>query len=280
MRALQRHGLSQREACAIARARRQPSSGWLSEKAREDGEIIRRLTALAQAHPHYGWRRLYALYERRAGEGDVYMNHKRFRRLYRRGRLQVHRRRRRRRFTYVRGAWLRQARRPHDVWSLDFLHDRLLYGRAFRTLTVLDEFCRYGLAVEMGFSFLGASVVAVLERLAQRYGYPSCLRMDNGPELRSSAITDWAEDHGVEPIFIQPGTPTENAYIESFNARVREELLDANVFRTIQQAQETAETWRTSHNRDHAHRALGDRTPEEFLALYETTAPPQKTVAA
>lgn len=94
VRALQRHGLSQREACAIARARRQPSGGWLSPKAREDGRTIRRLTALAQAHPHYGWRRLYALYERRAGESDVYMNHKRFRRLYRRGRLQVHRWRR------------------------------------------------------------------------------------------------------------------------------------------------------------------------------------------
>jgi len=280
VRALRRHGLSQREACAIARARRKPSAGWVSEKERQDGRLIRRLTALAQAHPHYGWRRLYALYERRAADGDVYMNHKRFRRLYRLGRLHVHRRRRRRRFEYVRGTWLRQATKPHDVWTLDFLHDRLFYGRAFRTLTALDEFSRYGLAVELAFSFIGASVVAVLERLASQHGYPTCLRMDNGPELRSAAIADWAEDHGVTLVFIQPGKPTQNAFIESFNALVRNELLNANSFRTIQQAREAADRWLASYNGDHAHSALGDRTPEEFLSLYETNPPPQKTVAA
>jgi putative transposase len=280
VRALRLRGLSQREACAVVRARRQPSFGWQSQKERDDAAVIKRLTALAQAHPHYGWRRLHALYERRAADGDVYMNHKRFRRLYRLGRLHVHRRRRRRRFSFVRGSWLRQASRPHDIWTVDFLHDRLLHGRAFRALTALDEFCRYGLAVEIEFSFVGATVVAILERLAARHGYPTCLRLDNGPELRSDRVKDWADDHGVTLVFIEPGKPTQNAYIESFNARVREELLNANSFRTIQQARDAAECWRVSHNREHAHSSLGDRTPEEILALYETTAPPQKPVAA
>lgn len=280
MRALRFRGLSQREACAIVRARRQSSHGWQSQKERDDAAVIKRLTALAQAHPHYGWRRLHALYERRATESDVYMNHKRFRRLYRLGHLHVHRRRRRRRFSFVRGSWLRQASRPHDIWTLDFLHDRLLHGRAFRTLTALDEFCRYGLAVEIAFSFLGATVVAILEGLTRRYGYPACLRLDNGPELRSEAVKEWADNHGVTLVFIEPGKPTQNAFIESFNARVRDELLNANSFRTIQQARDEADRWRESYNREHAHSSLGNRTPEEFVALYETTAPPQKTVAA
>ena len=208
------------------------------------------------------------------------MNHKRFRRLYRLGRLQVHRRRRRRRFSYVRGTWSRQATQPHEGWTLDFLHDRLLHGRAFRALTILDELSRYGLAVMMAFSFLGSSLVAALDSLASIYGYPKYLRLDNGPEMRSEALRAWAEEHVVELVFIEPGKPTQNAFIESFNARVREELLNANVFRTIQQSQDAADAWRQSYNTEHAHSGLGNHTPEEFLALYETTRSPQKSVAA
>lgn len=280
VKALQRDGLSQREACKIMRARRQTPREKSRIGAARDAPLLKRLTQLAQEHPRYGCKRLYVIYERVAGEEDPYMNYKRFRRLYRLANLQIARRRRRSRAKYVRGTPLRRADRPNDIWTMDFVSDRLLHGRVFRALTLLDERSRYAMAVDPAFSYPSASVVRTLDDAAREHGYPKCLRVDNGPEFIASTLEAWAHEHGVELLFIQPGKPTQNAFIESLNSRVRDELLAANRFRTIFEARFAADEWRRSYNTHHPHSALDEMTPEEFLAHYETTPAPQKSLAA
>jgi putative transposase len=281
VRALQTLGLSQREACASVRARRRSPNEKPTTKAHDDARWAARLTEVAQAHAEHGCRRLFEDYARDADPGaDQYMNYKRFRRIYRLANLQIGRRRRRGRAKIVRGRPLRRATRPFEGWTLDFVHDRLFGGRAFRTLSMEDEFSRTGLALEMSFSFPSRSVVAVLDDVAAIYGYPKYLRIDNGTELTSKLMQLWSEQHDVELLFIQPGKPTQNAFIESFNSRIRSELLNAHWFHTLAEAQANGYTWMHGYNTTHAHSALDYRTPEEFLATYETINPPQKSVAA
>lgn len=281
MKALQTLGLSQREACAIVRARRRSPNEKPSTKATEDARWATRLTEVAQAHAEHGCRRLYDDYGRDAILGsDEFMNYKRFRRIYRLANLQIGRRRRRGRAKIVRGRPLRRATRPFEGWTLDFMHDRLFGGRAFRTLSMEDEFSRSGLALELSFSFPSRSVIAVLDSVAAIYGYPKYLRIDNGTEFTSKLMQLWAEEHNVELLFIQPGKPTQNAFIESFNNRVRCEFLNAQWFHTLPEGQLKAHGWLHRYNTTHSHSALGYRTPEEFLATYETNQPPQKSLAA
>jgi len=280
VKALQQSGLSQREACRIMRARRCLPNEKPSVKALEDAPAIKRITELAQTYPRRGCKRLYDRYEREACEGDPYMNYKRFRRLYRLGNLQIFKRRRRSRAKYVRGVPLRRSERPNDIWTMDFVSDRLLHGHVFRALTLLDECSRYALAVQPEFSYPSASVVSTLERVARDHGYPHCVRVDNGPEFIASALEIWAQEHAVELLFIQPGKPTRNAFIESFNSRVRDELLMTHRFRTIFEVRAAADEWRNEYNIKHSHSSLDGMTPEEFLAGYEITNPPQKSLAA
>lgn len=280
VKALQKDGLSQREACKIMRARRRSPKETIGLRAAQDGPLIRRLTQLAQEHPRYGCKRLYIVYERVAGESDPYMNYKRFRRLYRLANLQIARRRRRSRAKYVRGTPLHRAERPNDIWTMDFVSDRLLHGRVFRALTLLDERSRYAMAVDPAFSYPSASVVRTLEDALREHGSPKFLRVDNGPEFIASALETWAYEHNVELLFIQPGKPTQNAFIESFNSRVRDELLVANRFRTIFEARIAADDWRRAYNAGHPHSALDGMTPEEFLSRYETNSTPQESLAA
>ncbi len=146
------------------RARRRSSNEKPGIRALEDAPLIKRITELAQAYPRRGCKRLYDRYEREAREDDPYMNYKRFRRLYRLGNLQISKRRRRSRAKYVRGVPLRRSDRPNDIWTMDFVSDRLLHGRVFRALTLLDECSRYALAVQPEFSYPSASVVRTLEQ--------------------------------------------------------------------------------------------------------------------
>lgn len=262
------------------RARRRSSRERPSRKAVDDARKIRRLTELAQQRPHFGRRRLYVYYERLAGEGDEYLNPKAFARLYRLGNLQVKRRRRRHRARFVRGLLPRRATKPNECWALDFVSDRLLHGRRFRGLTLMDEFSKGGLALDIAFSLPAPAVIRILDEVAAIFGYPQFLRVDNGPELASIAMLDWALEHGVQLLFIEPGKPTQNAFIESFNSRVREEFFNANVFRSLAEAQLGARQWLQRYNEEHPHSTLGMLTPKEFLALYEISQPPQLPVAS
>ena len=208
------------------------------------------------------------------------MNFKRFRRIYRIANLQIGRRRRRGRAKIVRGRPLRRATKPFEGWTLDFVHDRLFSGRVVRLMSMEDELSRTGLALEASFTFPSRSVTGVLDSVAAIYGYPKYLRIDNGPEFTSKIMQQWSEDHDVELLFIQPGKPTQNAFIESFNNRVRTEFLNSEWFHTLAEMQMKGHDWMDRYNTTHAHSALGYLTPEEFLALYETNYSPQKSVAA
>ena len=187
MKALQEFRLSQREACKAVHARRRSSRDVASTKGQRDATVALRLTQVAQAHAEHGCRRLYHDYERDAVDGDEYMNYKAFRRLYRLAGLRMGRRRRRGRAKIVRGRSLRRATRPFEGWTLDFVADRLFNGRAFRGLTMMDEFTRVDLALELNYSFPSRSVIAVLDDVAREFGYPKYVRVDNGTELTSKS---------------------------------------------------------------------------------------------
>jgi putative transposase len=280
VKALQTRGLSQREACAIVKARRRSSREQPTAKDQTDAFWAARLTEVAQRHPEDGCKQLYESYNRESGHADEYMNYKRFRRLYRLANLQFGKRRRRGRAKITRGRPLRRATKPYEGWTLDFMHDRLFNGRAFRALNVEDEFSRKALATRMSFTFPSRTVVSVLDELAHEYGYPKYLRIDNGTELTSKLMQRWSEEHDVELLFIQPGKPTQNAYIESFNSRVRAQLLNSRWFRTLAEVQAAADVWLERYNTMHSHSALEYHTPEEFIALYEMYFTPQKSLAA
>ena len=280
MKALQEFGLSQREACKSVHAQRRSSSEPTTTKSQRDASVATRLTHVAQEHANHGCRRLYLDYERDAVDGDEYMNYKAFRRIYRLAGLQMGRRRRRGRAKIVRGRSLRRATKPFEGWTLDFIQDRLFNGRSFRGLTMMDEFTRVDLALELNYSFPSKCVIDVLDDVAREFGYPKYIRVDNGTELTSKIMQRWSEEHGVELLFIQPGKPTQNAYIESFNSGVRAEFLNAHWFRSLNEARTVAGEWRHAYHTTHAHSALSYMTPQEFLATYEAIQFPQKSLAA
>jgi putative transposase len=156
------------------------------------------------------------------------------------------------------------------VWALDFMSDALWNGRRFRVLNVLDEGVREGLAIEVDTSLPAKRVVRVLDRLAELRGLPVALRMDNGPEFIAQDLIDWCEENGVEPRYIQPGKPDQNAFIERYNRTFREEVLDAYVFEQLEQVREISAEWLRMYNEDRPHEALGSLPPARFRALIES----------
>ncbi len=165
--------------------------------------------------------------------------------------------------------------RINERWSLDFVLDVLDDGRRFRLLTVVDDFTRACLAIDVDTSIGGRRVAEVLQRLIDARGKPAMLITDNGPEFISRALDAWAYAHGIDLHFIEPGKPNQNAYVESFNGRLRDECLNEHWFMSLGQARETIETWRLDYNAVRPHSALGDFAPQEFeqLTLNRATAP-------
>ena len=158
--------------------------------------------------------------------------------------------------------------RPNDAWTLDFVADQLVNGQRFRALTVVDIFTRESLAIEVGQRLRGEHVVNVLNRHTAQRGAPIRLLCDNGSEFRSQLVDLWAYQHQVRIDFSRPGTPTDNAHGESFNATVRRECLNAHWFESLREAHDRIEAWRREYNESRPHRALQDRTPEEFARAH------------
>ena len=192
-------------------------------------------------------------------------NRKRVERLYRQEGLALRRRRHRKRLSHLRVMRERPVA-TNQTWAVDFIHDSLLNGRRFRAFAVLDEWSRESLAIEVDFSLTGERVTRALERLRSRRGLPMVIRADNGPELRGRVLDQWAYDNGVRLQFIEPGKPIQNAHIESFKARLREECLNEHVFFSLDDARNKVEKWRVVYNRERPHSSLGNLTPEEFAA--------------
>lgn len=209
----------------------------------------------------FGYRRLGVLLRR---EG-IEVNHKRVYRIYREETLGVRRRihRRRRRTGSIRVAHS-PATRLNQRWSMDFVSDTLEDGRTFRTLTIVDEFARESPGMEIACSITGNRLVRALDRIAHERGFPEEIVSDNGPEFASDALAQWASTNGVKQSFIDPGKPTQNAFAESFNGRYRDEFLNENSFRTIDEVRRRAEEWRWDYNEVRPHSSLGNQTPAEF----------------
>jgi putative transposase len=192
------------------------------------------------------------------------VNHKRLYRLYRREGLQI-RPRRRRRIRFVRGPSLDRVQRPNERWSLDFVHDRLRWGRRFRVLTIVDECSRFSPEIEIDTSLPSARVIAVLERVAASYGLPKTLKFDNGPEFASLKLARWAADRNIDLHFIDAGKPMQNGHVESFNSRLREECLNENDFTNLADAQDRIRRWHRFYNYERAHSAIGWIPPIAYL---------------
>lgn len=223
-----------------------------------------RLRELAATQVRYGYRRLTVLLRR---EGWT-VNAKRIYRLYDEEELKVRsvsRKKAARRQRVPQSA----ATGPNQCWSADFVSDKLADGRSFRILTVVDQFTRECVALVAGRSMNGAKVVSSLrEAIAERGGKPRSLTLDNGSEFAGRVVEAWAMEHGVQLCFIRPGRPVENGYIESFNGRLRDECLNVEWFRSVQEAQETLLRWRDHYNYQRPHSALDDRSPAVFATQY------------
>ena len=250
-------GLSERRACALlgfGRSMYRYHGGGADDQA-----LRQRLRELAMARRRFGYRRLHALLRR---EG-FRINHKRVYRLYREEQLVV-RRRQRKRHRGQRGQPLLVAVRPNERWSMDFMMDTFADGRKFRLLTIVDDATRECLAAEVETSLPGRRVVRVLERLVADRGYPKTLVIDNGPEFTGQTFTAWAGRYAVTLHFIEPGKPVQNAYIESFNGKFRDECLNEQWFLSPADARQTIEAWRQDYNTNRPHSALGYQTPEAY----------------
>jgi putative transposase len=222
-------------------------------------ELRQRLRELAEQRRRFGYRRLHTMLER---EG-VLVNVKRVHRLYREEGLSLRQRRGRRRYRGVRVVAPLPVR-INQRWSMDFMTDALADGRRFRVLNIVDDFSRECLASEPGRSLTGRHVMAVLQRLIRQRAAPEAILSDNGPEFCSRVVDAWAHAERVQLQFIRPGKPVENAYIESFNGRCRDECLNEHLFVTIEEARIELERWRVDYNTARPHSGLGKLTPEEF----------------
>ena len=226
----------------------------------DDAELRERLRQLAAQRPRWGYQQLHILLRR---EGRR-VNHKKVLRLYREEGLAVHRRRRQKRVAVQRVPLPVPSRRT-ERWSMDFIHDQLADGRPFRCFTLVDDFTRECVAIGVGHSMPAWRVTEFLDRAAAERGYPRSIVCDNGPEFAGRTLDLWAHDRGVALQFIRPGKPIENAFVESFNGKFRDECLSVHWFPTLATAQVEIETWRRDSNELRPHRGLGRLTPAEFV---------------
>jgi putative transposase len=261
-----RYGVSVRRACRVIQATRS-SAYYVSRKDPLTG-LRQRMRDLAQTRVRFGYRRLLVLMRREGWD----VGKERFYRVYTEESLALRRKRPWRHATAVHREQRRPAAGRDDIWSMDFVTDQLVDGRRFRALTVIDLFTRECLAIDAGHGLSGRDVVATLERLRFERGLPQRIYCDNGTEFVSAAMDLWAYTNGVILDFSRRGKPTDNATIESFNGRFREECLNVHWFASLEGAQQKIAAFRWDYNEHHPHRALKGLSPKEFAQRMLTTA--------
>ncbi len=231
--------------------------------------MIAALQQAVERYPAYGFSKLYKILRR---WGHVW-NHKRIYRVY--CLLQLNKRRRGKKRLPTRNPQpLVVPEAINQCWSLDFMSDSLFCGRRFRTFNVVDDCNREALGIDIDLNLPAPRVIRTLERIIAWRGYPKRLRMDNGPEFISVAMSSWAEECGIELDFIKPGKPTQNSYVERFNRTYRDEVLNMYVFRTLNEVREITEKWIRQYNEERPHDSLNDLTPIEFML---TTMKPENS---
>ncbi len=250
------HSASERRACGLIDQPR--STQRYAAKPKLDNGLPKRIAELAAARPRFGYRRLTILLKR---EG-VSVWHGRVHRIVKELRLQVPRRKRKR--------FARSKPAPSDIngpnqrWGMDFVSDSLADGRSFRALAIVDHYTRECPVIEVDLSLPGTRVLRALEQLAEERGLPAGIRVDHGPEFVCDAVRKWCERKKVQLDYIEPGKPMQNGHVESFNGKFRDECLNTHWFKTLRQARNIVETWRTDYNEVRPHSALGYATPKEF----------------
>ena len=256
------HGMSERRACQVIAADR-TSMRYCSRRG-DDGDLREKLRVLAQERHRFGYRRLHILLRR----DGVLINRKKTQWLYREEGLTVRRRKGRKRAVGARMPPPVLAL-PNQRWSLDFVHDQLVTGRRFRVLNIVDDVTRECLAAVPDTSISGKRVVRELTDLIAERGRPGMIVSDNGTELTSNAVLSWCGEAGIEWHYTAPGKPTQNAFVESFNGRMRDELLNETLFMSISHAREKITAWIDDYNGKRPHSSLGYATPAAFAARLE-----------
>jgi len=254
-------GVSQRRACRVLGQPRSTQRQTPKTKE-EEGRLVTRMLELVRWHPRYGYRRIWALLRREGWR----VNRKRVHRLWRKQGLKVPRKQRKKRRlgSSVNSCVRRPAEHKDHVWAWDFLHDRTTDGRVLKWFTLVDEYTRECLALEVRRGMTAGAVKEVLAGVVRDRGAPLHIRSDNGPEFIAKAIRSWTAGAGLETLYIEPGAPWENGYAESFNSKVRDELLNAEEFANLLEARVLAKEWRREYNQFRPHSSLGYRTPAEY----------------
>lgn len=254
------YGVSERRVCGALSFLR--STCRYQSVADEQAALRIRLRDLAQARVSYGYRRLHILLQREGWQ----VNHKRVYRLYHQEGLEMRPKKPRRHVTACRRMERMVAAEPNEGWSMDFMSDELFDGRRIRLLTIVDNYSRESLAIEVDQRIGGGRVVEVLMQLGKERGLPQSIRVDNGPEFTSRRLDQWAYLNSVELDFSRPGKPTDNGLIEAFNGRLRQECLNESWFLSLADAREKVEAWRLDYNTERPHGALGNLAPLEYAS--------------
>jgi len=268
-----RHGISERRACKVVGQHRS-TQRYRGMPPDFEIRLVKRMNALAERHPRYGYRRVCALLRR---EGWA-VNRKRIERLWR---LEGHRvppRRSQASGKKAEGgaqnsAWNLPASRPNDVWSYDFVGERLRSGGKLRILNVVDEFTRVALGCRIASSIGARDVIAELAELFAVHGRPRVIRSDNGREFIARTLVTWLSDQGVAPAFIQKGSPQQNPFVERFNGTMRDEMLNGEEFDSVLEARIVIGDWIREYNQHRPHRGLGMKTPLQFAAEWKRENP-------
>lgn len=257
---LVRRGISQRRACRYLGLSRRVA-GYAPRQPAKDREVAERILAASPEVPRFGYRRMAAWLD--LGEARV-------RRMWRTLGLEIPRRRPRRRRS-GNDIRLPGAVRPNAVWSYDFVHDQMVDGRSLKLLCVIDEYTRECLAIEVGASLRAQDVILTLSRLMRIYGKPAYVRSDNGAEFTAAKVMRWLRDAAIGPAFITPGSPWQNGFVESFNGKLRDELLNREWFRSRAEARVLIERWRQFYNEQRPHSAHRYKPPASVRRAWRET---------
>jgi putative transposase len=253
-------GVSERRACRVVGQPRSTQRGRHRPLRPDDGKLRRRLRDIAHGHPRWGWKTAHSLLVREGWR----LNRKRTQRLWRSEGLRRPQRCTKRRRIRPDSPLRRRAEHPNHVWAIDFQFDETADYRRLKMANIVDEFTREALAMDVNRAMGADQLIAVIEALVAQRGAPEHLRMDNGPELLSWAVRDWCRLAGTKTIYIEPGSPWENPFVESFNGRARDELLNVEEFASLREARVVVEAWRIEYNTYRPHSSLGGLTPVEF----------------
>ena len=255
--------ISERRACrALDQAR--SSQRFCSTKPQRDAPLVAELKQLSGKHPRYGYRRMHALLMRKGWR----VNRKKVQRLWRDAGLKVvqKQRKRSRLGSSENGCTRKKAEHKNHVWSYDFTLDQTRDGRRLKLMPVVDEYTRECLVIEVERRFTARDVIATLRYLFRVHGEPAYIRSDNGPEFIARAVKEWLAASGVKTLYIEPGSPWQNAYVESFNGKLEDELLGRELFTSLREAKVLIEQYRLEYTHHRPHSALRYQTPAEFAA--------------